>query len=103
MKIDTNDMVSVSEASKNGVSWLIGEAGAGRNIVVLRNSRPAAVVVGPEVMDRLERVDELEEDLRLWALTLTRVATDTGERFDLDDVARQLGVDLTDEDDDDEE
>jgi PHD/YefM family antitoxin component YafN of YafNO toxin-antitoxin module len=102
MKIDTNDMITVSEVRDKGVSWLIGEAGAGRNLVVLRNSKPAAVVVGPQVMDRLERVDELEEDLRLWALTLTRIATDTGERFDLDDVANRLGVDLTEDDDEEE-
>jgi PHD/YefM family antitoxin component YafN of YafNO toxin-antitoxin module len=99
MKVDTNDMVSVSEANTRGLSWLINEAGSGRNLVVVRNNAPAAVVVGPQVMERLQHVDEIEEDLRLWALTLTRIATDTGERFDLRDVAAKLGVDLDGDDD----
>jgi prevent-host-death family protein len=99
MKVDTNDMVSVTEASNRGVSWLIKEAGSGRNVVVVKNNTPAAVVVGPQVMERLQHVDEIEEDLRLWALTLTRIATDTGERFDLRDIAAKLGVDLDGDDD----
>ena len=102
MKIDTDDMVSVTEVNSRGFSWLIGEAAAGRNMLVLKNNAPAAVVVSPEVAGRLQALEGMEEDLRLLALTLIRMATDSGERIDVRDLAKELGVDPDDDDQDDE-
>lgn len=94
MNVDTKDMISVTEISKNGVSKLIAEAMDGRTFVVMKNNRPAAVIVGTEQMERLQRVDAMEQDLRLWTVALVRTVTDTGERYDLGDVAKEFGVDL---------
>lgn len=97
MKIDTNEMISVSDASNRGLSKLVAEAIDGTRWVVVRNNKPAAMIVGLEAMERLQRIDELEQDVRLLVLTVTRSVTDTGERFDLDEVAREFGVDLDSE------
>ena len=45
-RIDTADLISISEATKRGVSALVREAEAGRQQVVVRNSKPVAAVVG---------------------------------------------------------
>ena len=47
-------------------------------------------------MDRLDRIDELEEDLLLWGIALVRTITDSGARHSLEDVAAEFGVDLDD-------
>lgn len=97
MKIDTNDMISVTDASRVGISKLVTEASEGRHIVVFRKSQPAAAIVDIKTMERLQRLDELEDDLRLIAVAWVRTLTDSGERYDLDDVAAEFGVDLDDE------
>ena len=92
MKTDTNDMVSVSDASKKGVSWLVSQAESGRTLLMLRNNRPAAVVASVEALERLEHIDELIEDLQLCAAALARRTPDSGARHDLDDVIAELGI-----------
>ncbi len=94
MNVDTNDMISVTDASKRTVSRLVTEAMGGRTFVVMKNNRPAAVIVGQEQMERLQRLDEMEQDLRLWTVALIRTITDTGERHDLAGVAAEFGIDL---------
>lgn len=93
MNIDTRDMISVSEASARGVSKLVTDAENGRPQVLLRNSKAVAVVVNIDCMDRLQRIDELEDDLRLLSIALVRVAADSGRRYDLDDVLAEVGID----------
>lgn len=105
MKIDFNDLISVSDASKQGVSKLVNEASEGRDLVVLRNNKPTAAIVGIEKLERLMAVEEAEEDLRLFAIAAVRAATDTGERVSFEDAAAKFGIDLTqlsDEDTDEE-
>lgn len=94
MKFDTRDLISVSDASKQGVSSLITDAEGGRSRVVLRNSKPVAAVVGMESLERLSRLDELEGDLRLLSVALARAIVDDGRRYTLDEVAEEFGVDL---------
>jgi len=45
MNIDTQDLISVTEASNRGVSRLIQDAAQGRPQVVLRNNKAVAAVV----------------------------------------------------------
>ena len=47
-----------------------------------------------EILSRLEHLEELEEDLRLFALALTRTITDDGKRYSLEEVAAEFGIDL---------
>lgn len=104
MRINTKDMVSVTELGRD-LSRRISDAHAGRTVVVLKNNQPAAALVSPEEMDRLQdlderqrELDEREEDLRLFSLAIVRLATDTGDRIALDDFLSELGLDLADED-----
>lgn len=96
MKIDTRDMVNVSEASNRGVSWLVREAEGGRTMLIVKNSEPAVVVTNVEKLTRLERMDETIENLQLLAATLVRMAADDGIRHDLEDVIAELGIEEDD-------
>lgn len=100
MNFDTDDLISVSDASKRGVSSLINEAESGRQRIVLRNNKPVAAVVSMESVERLSRLDELEDDLRLLSVALARTVVDDGRRHILEDVAAEFGVDLDGEDED---
>lgn len=89
----TEHSVSVSAANERGVSGLLRDAEAGRDVVVERHGRPVAVIVG---MARLAELIELEADLRSAALVLARAATDTGARTDLDTVIAAFGFNRAD-------
>jgi prevent-host-death family protein len=96
VKIELNDLVSVTDASNMGVSKLVSAAMEGREFVVLKNNKPAAAIVGIDKLERLQRVEEIEEDIKLLALAVVRTVTDTGKRVSLDDAAAQFGIDLDD-------
>lgn len=98
MMINTQDMLSVTEASNKGVSHLVRSASEGRPVVIVRNNRPAALVVDVQTMERLQRLEELEDDMRVLAIALARTLTDTGRRYTLDEVADEFEVDLDGED-----
>lgn len=93
MNVDTRDMISISEASNRGVSKLVTDAENGRPQVLLRNSKAVAAVVTIDSMDRLQRIEELEDDLRLLSIALVRAAADSGRRYDLDDILAEAGID----------
>jgi prevent-host-death family protein len=100
MKINTEDLISVTEASRQGVSKLVSEASEGREIILIRNNKPAAAIVG---IDKLERLQRLEEDIKLLTVALVRSATDTGERISIEAAAARFGIDLDELDDEDDE
>jgi antitoxin (DNA-binding transcriptional repressor) of toxin-antitoxin stability system len=105
MLIDTDHLLPISEAASKGISRLAADAEGGHEYVLLRNSRPIAAVVGMGKLERLQALEEVEEDLRLMVLTLARFVTDGGERVSFEDVLRHFGVDeddLESSDDDDE-
>lgn len=105
MKVDTNDLISVTEASNKGISKLVNEANEGRDLVLLKNNKPAAAIVGIDKLARLQSVEDAEEDLQLFAIAVVRAVTDTGKRVSLEDAAVRFGVDLDslDDDEDDDE
>lgn len=86
----TPNVVSVTEAARQGMARLVRGAEEGHDTVVARHGRPVAAMVG---MRRLEELRELERDLRDIALVLTRAATDTGTRVGLDEVITAFGYD----------
>lgn len=81
-------VLSVSEASSRGVAGLVKDSEAGTDTVVERHGRPVAAVVSIQHFGELR---ELEHDLRSAALVLSRAATDTGHRRDLDEVIAAFG------------
>lgn len=93
LALDT--LVSVTEVKKNTTTY-IDRARGGETLVVLKNNKPQAAIVDVEKAERLSQLDEIEDDLRLMAATLVRMATDSGVRHDLDDVIAELGIELDD-------
>lgn len=81
-------VLSVTEASTRGVAGLLKDSEHGADIVVERHGRPVAAVVS---IQHFEDLRELERDLRSAALVLSRAATDTGRRADLDSAISRLG------------
>lgn len=86
--IDTADLISITEASKAGVSALVRAAEEGREQVVLRNNNAVAAVVS---IERLERLHELEADLLDVSLAAARMLTAGSDRHSLDDVLARFG------------
>ncbi|MBA2451102.1 MAG: type II toxin-antitoxin system Phd/YefM family antitoxin [Chloroflexi bacterium] len=86
--VDTADLISISDASRLGVSALIREAEAGHEQVVLRNNKPVAAVVS---MERLEQLQQLQENLIDVSLAAARMLTTGPGRHALDDVLTQFG------------
>ena len=86
--VDTADLISISEATKRGVSALVRAAEEGHEQVVLRNNRPVAAVVG---IKRLEQLQKLEEDLLDVSLAAARMLTTGTRRHTLDEVLAQFG------------
>lgn len=80
--------ISVTDASRRGISRLIADAEAGAGIVLERRGRPAAVMMGAA---RLDSILEMEADVRSAALVLSRAATDNGERTSLDEAITDFG------------
>lgn len=84
------DVVSVTDAAGRGVPGLVRQAEQGHDIVVARRGRPVAAVIS---IGRLERLRDLEADLRSAALVLSRALTDDGTRHGLNDVMDSFGWD----------
>jgi len=80
--------LSVTEAAAAGVPSLVRDAENGGDVIVARRGRPVAAVVS---MRRLDQLRVLEADLRDLALVMTRAATDTGARAELDEVISSFG------------
>ena len=87
-RVNTADMLSVTDATRLGLSRLIRDAEAGQERVLLRNNRPVAAVVS---IRRLDEWDGLADDLADVALAAARVLTAGEERHSLDDVLTRFG------------
>jgi prevent-host-death family protein len=87
-KVDTKDLISVSEANRIGISGLVKAAEQGEQRVVIRNGKPVAAVVSIEA---LQQAEELEERLLDVSLALTRLLTADERRHSLDDVLDRFG------------
>jgi prevent-host-death family protein len=83
-------VVSVTDAAKSGLPKLLRDVELGEDVVVERHGKAVAAVVSMRHLDEIRR---LEADLRETALLLSRVATDSGRRTDLDDVLTTFGFD----------
>ncbi|MGC2377986.1 MAG: type II toxin-antitoxin system prevent-host-death family antitoxin [Mycobacterium sp.] len=102
MMIDHRDVVGVTELA-NCSSRLVADAAEGRNVIISKNNRPTAALVG---IVRLQALEDREENVALLALAFSRLATDNGNRTELNDFIDELGLTeevaaLDDEDEDD--
>lgn len=85
--------MSITEANRSGLSGLVSAAEKGEEVALSRHGRVVAEVISSEEARAL-RADR--ETLRDAALVMTRLATDSGNRTDLDDVMASFGIDRAD-------
>lgn len=86
--IDSESLLSISEASQRGVSALIRAAEEGHDQIVLRNNKPVAAVVS---MRRLDDEQKLRDDLADVTMLAARMLTTSGVPVALDDVLAEFG------------
>src|SRR5215213_7256502 len=86
--VETDDLISISDANRLGVSALIREAEEGRQRLVLRNNRPVAVVMSVE---RFEQLQQLQDDSLDITLAASRMMMTSERRHSLDDVLERFG------------
>ncbi len=86
--VDTDGLISITEASKMGVAALVREVEHGRDRVLLRNSKPVAAMVS---IERLNEWEDLEANLIDISLLLARALTSDGKTVSLDDVLERFG------------
>ncbi len=81
--VETTNLISITDASRAGVSALVRAAEEGREQIVVRNSKPVAAIVS---IERLENLQQLEDDLLDVSLTAARMLTTGSTRHSLDEV-----------------
>ncbi len=91
MRIDDAREVSFAEAERQGLDSLVDE-GTRRPITIRRESGRGVVMVSIDTANAIMRMLEKRDELYDTVLVLARLATDTGERHDLDDVIDELGL-----------
>lgn len=96
VSIPTSNFIGVTEVARE-TSRYVTAVSEGESFLVMKNNRPVAAIVSPEVIDRLADLDEREQEMRLMCLALSRIITDNRNRHDLDDVAAELGIDLSED------
>lgn len=85
--------LSITEASRAGISALVASAIDGDDVQLSRHGRVVAQVVGADEFAELQRN---RDALRDAALVMARFATDDGARTDLDDAIRAFGFSRAD-------
>lgn len=81
--------MSITEASRTGVSGLVSSAESGQDISLSRHGHVVAEVVSASEIEGLRRD---RETLRDAALVMARFATDSGVRTDLDSAMEAFGI-----------
>ncbi|OMH27708.1 hypothetical protein BKD30_03455 [Tersicoccus phoenicis] len=81
--------MTISAASRTGISGLVSSAEAGQDVVLSRHGRVVAEIVSAEEIARLRRDRELLKDA---AIVMARFATDSGVRTDLDSALEAFGL-----------
>lgn len=78
----------------------VESAASGTTYVVESHGKEAGIV-SMDTVRRLRQIDELVDDIRLMSVAAVRMATDTGERTSLDELAAMVGIDLAELEDED--
>lgn len=81
--VSLDNLVSVSELSHGGVSRALGRVSDDNPVVVMRNNKPAAVVITPA---DYKRYTEAAENFALYLEATDRMKHDDGTRIGMDDV-----------------
>jgi prevent-host-death family protein len=85
---ETDNVISVTDASESGLSALLRQAEEGRDRILVRNNEAVAVVMSVE---RFEQMQQLQDDLYDITLVAARSVTTSGPSVSLDDVIERFG------------
>ena len=80
--------ISISDASRLGISSLVRAAEEGDDVILLRGDKPVAAIVS---MERLDQLQHLTDDLQDTALVAARMLTTGPKRYTLDQVLADCG------------
>jgi prevent-host-death family protein len=94
MHTTTESLIGATDFGRSPAS-VLQRAENGERIVILRNNKPTAIIIDVETGERVAKIEELEEDLRLLVASMVRMATDNGNRYELDAVLAELAIDAS--------
>ncbi len=85
-----NSLISITQFNKGQASKIFDRLRTERQLVVLKNNAPSAVILSPE---EYERLAEIEEDYQLLLLAQERIANGKMERtVTFNDAMADLGI-----------
>lgn len=88
-----NSLISITQFNKGQASKIFDRLRTERQLVVLKNNAPSAVILSPE---EYERLAEIEEDYQLLLLAQQRIAnSDTERTITFNDAMVDLGISET--------
>jgi antitoxin (DNA-binding transcriptional repressor) of toxin-antitoxin stability system len=93
MQTTTDSLIGATDFARSPAKML-QRAENGERIVILRNNKPTAIIIDVQTAERIARIEELEENMKLLVATMARMATDSGKRYELDATLAELGIDL---------
>jgi prevent-host-death family protein len=80
--------ISIADANKLGLAALVREAEEGHDYILVRNNKPAAVVMSAE---RFEQLQKTLDDLIDFTLAAARTMTSSGRAYTLDEILERFG------------
>lgn len=92
MRIRMNNLVSVSDVSKN-TSAMIAKAAAGETQVVLNHNKPVAAIIDIELY---EQMLDLMADIEVTQKAIERINQDDEGSISLEDLAKKYNINLAD-------
>ena len=94
MRLKMNNLVSVSDVSKN-TSAMIAKAAAGETQVILNHNKPVAAIIDIELY---EQMLDLMADIEVTQKAISRLhELDDPYSISLEELAAKYNIDLTDE------
>lgn len=88
-----NSLISITQFNKGQASKIFDRLRTERQLVVLKNNAPSAVILSPE---EYERLAEIEEDYKLLLLSQQRIANSSMEHtVTFNDAMAELGISET--------
>ena len=86
-------LVPITQFNKGRASQIFARLASERQLVVLKNNSPSAIILSPE---EYERLAEIEENYRLMTLAQERLAQSDGTTISLEQVMSRINISQAD-------
>jgi len=84
-----NSLVPITQFNKGKASKIFDRVKTERQLVVLKNNAPSAIILSPE---EYERLSEIEENYYLLSLAESRLNNNSAKSISADEFMRELGI-----------